>query len=291
MISIIICTYNREKYIGRVLEALASQKKDLFELVLVDNNSTDGTMDIITAFANSHPSMKITITSESRQGLSNARNRGIMESNGDYFVFLDDDAIPCEEYVEKLAAHIPHTEAFGGRIEPLFDGCPTPNWLSKWSMGWVSALNMGEKEKYFSKNSFPIGANMGFSRKIIKECGMFNPELGRNKRNLMGGEEKDLFRRIQAHGHKLTYLPDVLVQHIIPASRTTKEYITQFACGVGLSEKIRSRQEGTYFKRITAEVFKWGASFVLLFYYIVTFRPQKGFVLILFRYYVTRNLI
>ena len=117
MISIIICTYNREAYIGKVLEALSRESYTDFETIVVDNNSTDSTPLVIKDFQSSHPELPLRILNEKKQGLSWARNCGIRAAEGDLLVFLDDDAIPEEGYVERLAENMkayPQAGAFGG---------------------------------------------------------------------------------------------------------------------------------------------------------------------------------
>lgn len=292
MISIIICTYNREKYIGSVLQALAGQKSD-FEIIVVDNNSTDATPQIAKQFKAEHPELDITLCNEAEQGLSHARNCGIAQAKGDFLVFLDDDAIPCRDYLEKLDEGLkchPGYAGFGGKIEPLFESVK-PKWLCRWTLSWVSGLDMGANAKPFKPGKYPIGANMGFRRDVVEKVGVFNPELGRSKKNLMGGEEKDFFLRIQRAGYDIIYLPEPSVQHIIPASRTTTDYIRRFAQGVGLSERLRSKNEGTYSKRVFAELVKWAATIVLSIIYLLAFRPACSRALILFRYRVSKSLL
>lgn len=112
-----------------------------------------------------------------------------------------------------------------------------PRWLCRWTLSWVSGLDKGQMDCYFKGKEFPIGANMGLRRSVIAECGEFNTALGRSGGNLMGGEEKDLFRRIKAHGGKIIYLHSVIVDHVIPQKRTTTRYVVELAKGVGRSEK------------------------------------------------------
>ena len=295
MISAIICTYNREKYITECLEHLriACQNK-MLEVLVVDNNSTDSSASLIKGYLDSHPDFPGRYILETKQGLSHARNRGIKEAKGDILVFLDDDSMVAPDYLEQLLKAMdshPDAGAFGGRITPLFEDGKTPRWLCRWSLSWVSGLDMGAETKEFPKNKYPIGANMGFRRSVLQQTGSFNPELGRSGKNLMGGEEKDLFQRIKAAGHKIIYLPELKVEHVIPKSRTTLDYIRRFGDGVGRSERIRSKAEGTYAKRLLAEAVKWCATLVLLFAYCLTLRPECGATLVLFRAHVTRGLL
>ncbi len=294
MISVIICTYNRERYIYEVLQSLSVTSLKDFEVILVDNNSTDSTQEKVYDFKEKHPDFPLKVFTESTQGLSWARNRGINESRGDILAFIDDDATVKPDFLENLAREMynhPQAQAFGGKIVPVFDDCPPPKWLCRFSMGWLSALDMGKDVRSFRGRKFPIGANMGFRREVLHRCGEFNPMLGRNKRNLMGGEEKDLFNRVKAAGYSILYFPDVVVEHHIPQSRTSLKYVKEFAHGVGLSERLRSKYENSYPHRLLEEALKWVATLFLFLFYTITGRPTCAATLVLFRAFVTRSLL
>ena len=296
MISLIICTYNREKYIGEMLECVAANHfpRKRFEIILVDNNSTDSTKAICEAFSQKHKDLDFKYFLENKQGLSYARNRGIREANGDVIVFLDDDAFVEDHYLQNLETKLneyPDAAAFGGRIDPLFESGKAPDWLCKWNLSWVSAIDKGNSVCLF-KDKYPIGANMGFRKSTLDKCGLFSTQLGRRGKNLMGGEEKDLFLRVSRAGFNIYYFPDVRVQHVIPESRTTKSYIIKFAQGIGMSEYVRCNAEGgsSLIKRRFAEIVKWGASIILWIKYLLIGRPACGNSLLLFRWHVSRSL-
>ncbi len=297
MISVIICTYNRDKYIFNVLESLAKNDfpRDRYEIVLVDNNCTDNTSSEVERFRNAYPDVSLRYFVETQQGLSYARNRGISEASGDVLVFLDDDAFTETDYLSTLSrllvAH-PEIDCFGGKITPLFEDGKEPGWLCSWTMSWVSALDMGEILVPFRKG-YPIGANMGFRKSVIEACGIFNTSLGRSHKNLMGGEEKDIFIRVRNAGFSIYYLPGIGVHHVIPAYRTTDDYVKRLGQGVGASEKLRCKAEGgfSYFKRIVSEGVKWGGTIVLWLKYFITLKPECGNKLVRFRWNVTKKLI
>ena len=294
MISVIICTYNRERYIAQALERVSKTECADYEILVVNNNSTDSSEAKIQAFMEANPAVPVRYFVETKQGLSNARNRGMAEARGDVFVFLDDDSLVQGDYLRTLDEYLtmnPQADAFGGRIEPLFDECPRPKWLCSWSMGWVSALDMGEAVREFEGKAFPIGANMGIRRAMAEKVGPFNPELGRKGGNMDAGEEKDMFRRIRAAGGTIWYFPGLRVQHVIPAKRTTLEYVRRFADGVGISERRRTKADGTYLRRVAAEFVKWCGTLVLFVWYLITFRPVCGATLVRFRWHVTRRLL
>ena len=294
MISVIICTYNRERYIAQALERVSKTECADYEILVVNNNSTDSSEAKIQAFMEANPAVPVRYFVETKQGLSNARNRGMAEARGDVFVFLDDDSLVQGDYLRTLDEYLtmnPQADAFGGRIEPLFDECPRPKWLCRWSMGWVSALDMGEAVREFEGKAFPIGANMGIRRAMAEKVGPFNPELGRKGGNMDAGEEKDMFRRIRAAGGTIWYFPGLRVQHVIPAKRTTLEYVRRFADGVGISERRRTKADGTYLRRVAAEFVKWCGTLILFVWYLITFRPVCGATLVRFRWHVTRRLL
>lgn len=296
MLSIIICTYNREKYIYECLSRLAKNtEQEGWEIVLVNNNSTDYTATECERFVEEYKPNNYHYFVEMQQGLSFARNRGIAEAKGEWFVFLDDDAMVEQDYIYNLQAHLrehPNAGAFGGQIEPFFES-GEPDWYSKWSMGFVSAIDRGDKVHVFPANKFPIGANMGIRREVIENIGLFNTELGRTGNNLLAGEEKDLFNRIREAGYEILYFPNIGVKHYIPERRTTYEFVSRLAYGVGVSEQLRSRKNGimAYAKRLFMEGVKWAGTLLLWCQYLLRRQKAKGDVLVLFRCNVTKGLL
>jgi len=298
MVSIIICTYNREKYLYDALKSVAENDFPFseYEIILINNNSTDNTENESNRFQKDFPQVNFNYFIEKNQGLSYARNRGIKEAKGKLLVFLDDDSFVDANYLIHLDNYLkeyPDMIAFGGKITPRFETVIAPEWLSKWSYSWVSALNMGDKVQLFGTNSYPIGANMGFKKEYFENFGNFNVSLGRSKKNLMGGEEKDLFNRCNRKDEKIYYFPNTKVEHIIPESRTTNEYIKSLGKGIGMSEKVRTLEisKAKYYKRIVSEIIKWGATIVLFLGFCLQFQPQKGIKLLYFRWYVTKGLL
>lgn len=298
MISVIICTYNREKFLYDALCRVAQNDFPHvnYEIVLVNNNSTDNTENECQRFANDFPGVQFRYFVETKQGLSHARNRGIEESRGDILVFLDDDSFVKSDYLSNLQKQMDqHLDAmaFGGRISPLFESGETPKWLCKWTYSWVSAIDKGDQVTRFEGNSYPIGANMGFRKSCLDQCGNFNTELGRSKKNLMGGEEKDIFNRLKEKSMPIFYFPDIHVEHVIPPQRTTRDYIVRMGQGVGMSERLRCLKIGKWalWKRYFSEVVKWAATIVLWLKYTVSLRPIIGNMLVVFRWNVTKGLM
>ena len=135
MLIVIVCTYNRAKYIGNLLESIAANDlpRNEYEIVLVDNNCTDNTREICEVFATKHKDVNFRYVVESEQGLSAARNKGIKEAKGDVLVYVDDDALVDTWYlrtiVEYMDAH-PEISAVGGPIIPLYEDTEEPKWMT-----------------------------------------------------------------------------------------------------------------------------------------------------------------
>src|SRR6185437_5653001 len=183
MISVIICTYNREKFILMTLECLAIQNfpiKD-FEIIIVNNKSTDGTKAICENFIKKHPDLNTNYVEEYNQGHSFARNRGIKEAKGEILTFLDDDAFAVPGFLKAINVFFlknPSVDAIGGKVVPEFE-TGKPNWMSPYLLPLVAALDMGKSVKEFKGKGFPVGANMSFRKSVFEKFGVFNSDLGR----------------------------------------------------------------------------------------------------------------
>jgi glucosyl-dolichyl phosphate glucuronosyltransferase len=295
-VSVIVCTYNREKYLEESLQCLARQdlSEDLFEIILVNNRSTDRTEQICKHFSEENRQLNFRYFTENQAGLSYARNKGIKESEGNLVVFLDDDAMAGEQYLSTVRQFFLENKnvlAGGGRIVPEYE-TNAPGWMSRFLLPLVSALDMGESIKPFPGNKHPVGANMFFRKSFFAEKGVFKTDLGRRGDLLLGGEEKDIFSRIDRKKHPVIYLPGAEVRHIVPDKRLEGEHIDKLATGIGMSEAIRV---GRSFKRrlamCTRESVKWGGSIVLFLIYLMKFQPSKGKMLLRFRYFVTTGML
>ncbi len=296
-VSIIICTYNRDDFIAKCLDGVNNQTfdKTKYEVVLINNNSTDTTEQICLDFKKSNPDLNFNYFVEMKQGLSAARNRGIVESKAAILSFIDDDAIVCTDYVKEVSSFFNLHEnvvALGGKILPLYE-TERPNWMSKFLEPLMSVINLGDSDKEFPTNKYPIGANMVLRRDIINKVGNFNENLGRTGKNMLGGEEKDLFNRIRSAGGKIWYSAGPWVYHQVPDKRLTIEFINKQALGVGYSEKVRALDISKFelLQSVFSELFKWLASILLFVYYGIRFQAGKGMMIIKFRYWVSSGFL
>jgi glycosyltransferase involved in cell wall biosynthesis len=297
MISVIVCTYNRAHYLADTLNHLLHQSSATahFEVLVINNNSTDDTEGVCQQFSNKNPLFSFRYLVEQSQGLSYARNRGIKEAKGDVLTFIDDDAFAQPDFIQHLQAHFeshPQTMAVGGKIIPQYEDIE-PRWMSKYLLPLVAALNMGDQKTPFPKSKFPIGANMSIRREAFEAYGTFDVNLGRKGSVLEGSEEKDLFSRISKSGAPIMYLPQAVVHHIIPAKRVSPQYIKNQAIGIGKSERTRTIQQGrsTFLLFLLGECIKWAGTFVLSLYYLLKLKPAKAGMLLRFRAYVSSGIL
>ncbi|HET8551455.1 MAG TPA: glycosyltransferase family 2 protein [Gammaproteobacteria bacterium] len=216
LISVVICTYNRS---GLLLEALHSVARSAvadpggIEVLVVDNNSSDGTRQVVTDLMNGYP-FRLRYVFEPEQGLSHARNRGIQAAGGKYLVFMDDDEKIDAGYLERLPQTFQETGAacVGGAILPL-KGENLPRWLVPLSR-IHGQLSLGETMRVLLPEDRMLwGGNMAFKRDDLLETGPFDVRLGRKGSERLAGEEHDMQRRFHAAGKKIVYDPRLIQHH------------------------------------------------------------------------------
>lgn len=298
MLTVIICTYNRAKYIGNLLDSIAKNDidKSEYEIVLVDNNCTDNTHAICDAFSRVHPEITFRYVVEPEQGLSAARNKGIHEAKGDILVYIDDDALVDTDYLRIYAEHFadnPKTMAAGGPIEPLYE-TSVPAWMTSYTKALLTGwLNYGDSIRVFPEGHYPGGGNAAYRKEVFEQVGLFNTTLGRKGSSLMASEEKDIFDKMHSLGMTVLYLPTPVLHHIIPQSKLEKPYFDKLTYQIGVSERQRTLaiSRTKYIKRLLSEAVKWAGTIMLFGGYTLQGHPNKGYKLILFRCNVTKGLV
>jgi glycosyltransferase involved in cell wall biosynthesis len=292
-ISAVVATYNRERFLPAALQGLKNQtlNPQYFEIIIVNNNSTDRTKDIALQFINENPQLNCKYVEEYNQGLSFGRNRGIVESNAKFVTFIDDDAVIEEHFLENAVKHLEKdttTAAVGGKIFAQYLN-KKPKWMSKYIQPLVGHVDYGDKSFVYPLGKYPYGSNMTIVKQDLMEAGMFNTSLGRIGSGGLGGEEKDLFDKLMAAGKKIVYYPDLIVYHSVDDTRLTKPYIKRLSLGVGGSEMIRMRQKGFYsvLKKWIEYLFKLGASVILAIYFLIKGQAGKAYYLLYVRWYAT----
>jgi len=296
--SLITCTYNRSHYLRRTLESVGKQNFDTgdYEIIVIDNNSTDDTLSVAEKFIESYPEKTIRYFREENQGLSFALNRGIKEAEGDYLIFVDDDETIGEDHLLRLEHHLkkyPEAELIASPVVPVYE-TQKPSWMSHYTRRLIEGyFYQGDNIKKLSSNHYPGTGHTIIKRDLYEQYGYYNTELGRKGTSLIGAEDKDMFQRLKNNHVGCCYFPDIPIYHHIPASKLTDDFFDKLTYSVGKSERIRTKSVSrkSYLKRLAGEAIKWMASIFLFFVYTLTFRPSKGVRLLRFRRNVTRGLL
>ena len=296
-LSLIIATYNRAAQLLVSLQSLAGQTADneMWECIVVDNNSTDNTHAVFESFAAQHPHLRLKIVCETRQGLSHARNRGIAESCGDYIAIIDDDEHVnpdfIKAYTDLFDAH-PEYSVAGGRVIAEYPDNVRPQQISPLvEQALANPMDYGDKVRPFPAGRIPAGGNMAFRRETLLRYGCFEVSLGRTGKQLTGGEESDLFERMASDGIEFIYVPDAVIWHVIPQSKLSLDYIRRLAYGTGISQYRRAVLHNRVARLYAAEILKWIATLLLAAMYTLTLQPQKGKWLTVMRLHTTRGII
>jgi glucosyl-dolichyl phosphate glucuronosyltransferase len=296
-LSVIVCTYNRARYLPDTLGTLADQTLDtsLYEIVLVDNNSTDETAEVVADFQVRQPHVNLQYVHESTQGLSVARNRGIDVARAGLLAFLDDDIYADHRYVQTVLDFFDRTEdavAAGGRIIVHFDA-PRPDWMSPFLMPLLGEHHPATRVQPYPRRLYPFGGKLCVRRSVLDCTGGFYPSLGRSGSHLLGSEEKEFFHRLRRCPGRLYYIPDAIILHRVDEARLSIPFVRRQAIGIGLSERIRVKGSGwgAILLKAGEECIKAGGTFVIALAFLCTLRTSAGAMLLKFRFWVIRGLL
>jgi glycosyltransferase involved in cell wall biosynthesis len=250
-ISVILCTCNRCQDLRTALDSVArSVLSDAveWEVLVVDNNSSDQTSEVAKEFAARHPA-RFRYVCEPRQGKSYALNTGIRESRGDVIAFLDDDVTVEPSWLRNLTMVLESEEWAGVSGRTLIpEPWSAPRWLAvegPHSLGGFLAAVFDLGGKPCELKQAPFGANMAYRREMFEKYGLFRTDLGPSAdRNIPRSHEDTEFgRRLLAAGERLRYEPSAVVHHPVHKNRIRKDYFLGrcFDSGRGL---MRSLGEG-----------------------------------------------
>src|SRR3990172_1565155 len=228
VITAILCTYNRCEILAKALTSAAAlvllQSID-WEILVVDNNSSDRTREVTEDFCRRYPG-RFRYLFEPQQGKSFALNSGIREARGEVLAFMDDDAIVEPDWLENLTKTLRNREwaGVGGRIFPEWS-CAPPPWLpreSRYALAPLVAFDLGEQPHELVEA--PFGANMAFRREMFEKYGGFRTDLGPHADCLISNEDSEFGNRLLAAGERLRYEPSAVVRHPVAQNRLQKDY-------------------------------------------------------------------
>lgn len=239
-ISAIICTHRNPQFLALAIESLLNQtlQRDLFEIIVVDNNSQDQTKQVVQCYGG------VRYVLAEQLGLSHARNAGIEVAQGKIIAFIDDDAEASPGWLQALLRvydSVPEAWAVGGKVRPIWD-VKKPQWLTEKFYRYLSLIEWGDDERALSWPERLIGTNCSFRREAFEAVGGFDTSLGRIGTALLGSEDRGIQKLIHASGHLVYYAPDAVVHHHVPAWRMTEQYLEKRHLGGLQSQAIIALQ-------------------------------------------------
>jgi glycosyltransferase involved in cell wall biosynthesis len=242
----IICTHNRDNYLGAAIDSLLKQDLDDFEVLVVDNGSNDATKQVTEARLN-HP--RLSYVYEPVLGLSTARNRGAKETKAPILAYLDDDAVASPQWLRMLVNAYDENENLaiaGGRVTLIWpEGISPPVWLSDNLAGALGLYNLGDKVVYIDNPQLtPRGLNYSIRRAFLDEVGGFDINLGRVGKNLLSNEELFMTELALKKGYQVAYIPDALAAHNVSLERTKMDWFIRRSWWQGVSECYREKVSG-----------------------------------------------
>jgi glucosyl-dolichyl phosphate glucuronosyltransferase len=234
-ITVILCTYNRCRILPNALESVAASRLPdsvTWEVLVVDNNSSDQTREVVEGICRRHPG-RFRYLFEPEPGKSYALNAGIQESRGDVLAFMDDDVTVEPIWLENLTAplHSGEWAGVGGRTllaEPL----SLPRWLAlsgPHHMEYVLGplLDLGDEPRAVEK-PLPYGANMAYRKEMFEKYGPFRTDLGPRPGNQIRNEDTEFGRRLLDAGERLRYEPYAIAHHPVSETRIQKDFFLRW---------------------------------------------------------------
>jgi glycosyltransferase involved in cell wall biosynthesis len=244
MITVGIATYNRASVLKETLGNLKDviPPKSQWELIVVDNNSTDDTKQVCDSALPSNGRYLL----EPARGVSNARNRVFAEAKGDLIVFTDDDATPCKKWLiayEEGASDYPSSAYFTGPVSPIRQ-YPQPWWFKDnptHKINYFNTDDLGGVDIPINADVCIPGVNMAVRKDAYTKIGGFSEQFGIIGSKRIGGEEQDLIQRFKKEGLTGHYLASARVGHRIDPGLTTAHSLmaTSYAAGSSDSEILR----------------------------------------------------
>lgn len=230
LVSVIICTYNRSAFLDQTLKSIMKQTYSPYEVIIVDNNSTDNTAEVVRQYP-------VKYLLETRQGVAFARNTGLEASRGEFVGFIDDDetVVPC--WIESIIKTFELDEKIAAATGPLnavFMGTP-----SKWIPNPNDFIGSyrGNVMKILAYGETIVTGNAMFRKSLID--GMrFDTKLGRVGKNLVSGEDTEFILQLYKRGYLVVYSPEAVVDHYAPAERITLKWFTNRLFCEGITEYL-----------------------------------------------------
>jgi glucosyl-dolichyl phosphate glucuronosyltransferase len=231
-ITVILCTYNRCESLNAALESVATSRVPdsvCWEVLVVDNNSSDRTREIVERFEARYPG-RFRYSFEPRPGKSNALNAALHETDAKILAFMDDDVQVEPDWLDNLTRIFkePEIAGAGGRILPESQ-FTLPPWLETsrlYALAPLAMFDLGSVPRRLEEP--PFGTNMAFRKEVFARYGEFRRDLGPRPGSEIRSEDTEFGMRLLAGGERLWYEPAAVVYHTIARDRVTPRYFLKW---------------------------------------------------------------
>lgn len=277
-LSVVICTWNRAESLQKTLESIENCRfpnGTVWEVLIVDNNSTDQTFLVCQSFLQRNAE-RYRYLLEKRQGKSFALNTAIENARGEVIAFTDDDVLVGADWLLALLEAFDTYDCVGvaGKIVPVWNS-PKPNWFAVDGpyrlMLAIVEYNLGDQNQACRIENPPYGANLALRKSVFEKYGVFRTDLGPVAGTTFRGEDTEYCRRLMSRGEKLIYVPGAVVHHPVPEERTKKRYFGSWYFGYGrmlVRTSGPSSNTTSYFgvprymlRKLMTCVWQWNTSF------------------------------
>jgi len=265
-VSIIIPTFNRSVMLQQTVDSFLAQTypRDRWELILVDNASTDDTSKVIAAIAARE--LNVRGLTEKRRGAHHARNSGALAARGEVLYFTDDDMIAEPNLIETILSGFVDGSNVGsvtGRVVPRWDTEP-PVWVLEYCKNaLLSLIDLGPQLIVSDDDPGVYSCHQAVLREAFIAAGGFNPDT--NAGEFTGDNETGLNLKIKALGYRFAYVGTSVTHHMIPASRLTQAYLNSRFADQGYCDSYTDFRrlhpgQGRLVRRIAAHIVLGGVS-------------------------------
>ena len=290
-VSVLICTFNRAALLRETLTALQSISPPPacdVEIIVVDNNSADGTSRVIADAAARGP-FRVVGLYERRQGKSFALNQGLAAARGDIIALTDDDVLPASDWLRRIVNRFREREVsfVFGKVLPRWAMAPpaellTPEAQVIW--GPLALVDYGDEPLEYTpaqtSQRLPVGANLAFSRQALLTLGGWRTDLGKVNNSLIAGEDHEMFCRLRRFDlYAGFYDPDITVRHYVPPYRLQRRYFRRWFYWLGktfalMLDDLHPAVDMTRTRRIAGTPrFLWREAIIQLCRYLRTRYP------------------
>lgn len=216
--SVVLCTYNRCDLMSAALKSLCEQTlaPSLYEIIVVDNNSTDGTRQHVVEIGRQYPHVRYCF--EPQQGLSHGRNTGFQSARGQYVAYVDDDCTVPREWLEVAQDVIAHVApaVFGGPYQPFYVSLKP-----KWYLDRYGTYDDGPVARILDQDEYLSGTNLFIRRSLLEQLGGFHTGVGMAGTRLGYGEETAFQRQVRhkRQDEMIYYEPRLTVLHLVRSDK------------------------------------------------------------------------